>query len=63
MRWRDGWESAASTEHRCAACGMTFSTEHELTEHEKIHPKCNICGTAFPTESELIKHMQSHGTP
>lgn len=49
----------------CSACGMSFGSERELKEHDKMHMggsaarqefRCNACGGDFQSEADLKAH-------
>jgi DNA-directed RNA polymerase subunit RPC12/RpoP len=53
-------------QYKCEACGVSFSTRQELTEHAKVHQasaaqyKCSTCGLLLRTQAELMEHAKVH---
>lgn len=54
--------------YTCAVCGLQFSTQEALTEHENLHSTpppaqvftCTVEGLTFSTEAELLAHQATH---
>ena len=57
---------------RCPTCNMEFTTQDELTDHQRqAHQgaqgaqglQCAECGMAFPTRTQLEEHTQLEHAP
>ena len=48
---------------QCEVCNSGFSTQKQLTRHQKIHKKvhkCKDCSEEFALETELMEHKNVH---
>ncbi len=53
--------------YSCPSCGMKFSSEPELREHNKVHMStaqpatsvtCPMCGATFRSQTEFSEHKR-----
>jgi uncharacterized C2H2 Zn-finger protein len=49
----------AHMDTRCNACGGTFQSSAELSQHIRAHEfRCDACNMAFPGKAEQIEHAK-----
>ena len=59
--------------YKCDTCGAKFTTESEVTEHQKTHTmsgqsksaqvqqfKCKTCGMMFDSQPDLMQHTRQN---